>query len=175
MLFGISKKKHAAAVLEFENAVSLLGNQVEQERNRAARNLNQLIAEQDKLQEAHRMQRLAQVQREEAECRAQEAQQRAKESAEQLATLSAMHATRIRIGSVNIDPIELTSRLRGTVNSGLRVEWDGQKLVIYGNRELTEPELNQLKSVLAARRQMLNPRATTACPWAEAWRQAGRR
>ena len=149
MLFGISQKKHQAAVLEFEKAVSLLGNQVEQERNRAARNFSQLVAEQDKLQEAHRMQRLAQVQREEAERREQEAEQRAKESSEQLATLSAMHATRIRIGSVSIDPIEMTSRLRGTVNSSLRVEWDGQKLVIYGDRQLTEPELNQLKSVLA--------------------------
>ena len=146
MLFGISQKKHAAEVAELQTHIKLLESNLD-DAGKLAR--NKLQALQDNLVKELNLRHQKEQRLQDCDRVRQEAEGRCKLAEENLATLTATHATRIRIGSVNIDPIEMTSRLRGTINSSLRVEWDGQKLVIYGNRELTEPELNQLKSVLA--------------------------
>ena len=146
MLFGISQKKHAAELAELQAHVKLLEGNLE-DAGKIAK--NKLQALQDNLVKELNLRHHKEQRLQDSERVRQEVEGRCKAVEDKLQALSAMHATRVRIGSINIDPIEMTSRLRGTVNSSLRVEWDGQKLVIYGNRELTDPELNQLKSVLA--------------------------
>ena len=77
---------------------------------------------------------------------AAEDQQKAAEAAckiaeTECARITACHATRVRIGWIPIDPIEMTARLRA-VEGSLRCEWDGSKIVIYAGRPLTEGEYN---------------------------------
>ena len=63
-------------------------------------------------------------------------------------TLSNMHTDRIRVGSITLDPFELTARLH-RIEPSLKAEYDGKRIVIYGDRRLESSEMNALKSTLA--------------------------
>ena len=58
--------------------------------------------------------------------------------------IQSLHSTRVRLGSAVVDPIMMTMRIRA-VEPSLRVEYDGTKLVLYGDRALTLPEMNQVE------------------------------
>ena len=57
--------------------------------------------------------------------------------------LSSIHATRVRIGHIPIDPLAMTARARA-VEGSIRCEWDGDKLVFYAGKSLTEAEFNAM-------------------------------
>ena len=65
-------------------------------------------------------------------------------------SLCELHSNRIRIGSIVVDPIEITAKLRA-VEPTIRVEFDGKRLFIYADRVLTDPEFNQLEGMLKVR------------------------
>jgi hypothetical protein len=55
--------------------------------------------------------------------------------------LRGLHSEQVRVCSVTVDPIALTARLRA-IEPTLRVEWDGDRMVIYSQSSLTEAEYN---------------------------------
>ena len=69
---------------------------------------------------------------------------------QQYDSLCELHSKRIRIGSIVVDPIEMTARLR-VIEPTIRVEFDGKRLFIYADRVLTDPEFNQLEGMLKVR------------------------
>ncbi len=62
-------------------------------------------------------------------------------------SLCELHSNRIRIGTIDVDPLTITAKLRA-VEPTIRVEFDGKKLFLYADKVLTEPEFNQLEGML---------------------------
>lgn len=56
-------------------------------------------------------------------------------------------AGRFRAGTIMIDPIALTARLRAIVSS-IKIESTPDRLYVYADRQLTEPEWNAVKSAI---------------------------
>lgn len=54
--------------------------------------------------------------------------------------------TMTRVGSINVDPVQLTASMRRIVPD-IRVEMLGYQLVIMSNHVLTEAELNGIEAV----------------------------
>ncbi len=57
-------------------------------------------------------------------------------------------AARVRIGHHPLDVINLTSKVRGEVESSLLVQYVGDKIVVTAARHLTDAEYNQLVDIL---------------------------
>ena len=79
-----------------------------------------------------------------------EARAKAQAADAECARITAMHATRIRLCHMPIDPIEMTARARA-VEPSIRCEWDGEKLVCYADRELTEAEFEGMVAAIMPR------------------------
>ena len=142
MLGFLSKKQHEAELLVLR-----------EDKDRAIDHLRQTLAAHDYekdqavkaglqgLADAQTKWRAAQSQAEAAEDQQKAAEAACKIAETECARIMACHATRVRIGWIPIDPIEMTARIRA-IEGSLRVEWDGDKLVIYSGRPLTEAEFN---------------------------------
>jgi hypothetical protein len=76
-----------------------------------------------------------------------EAEARARDADERYHALRLLHTGHIRVASWLIDPVRLTSRLRA-IHPTLRAERDGERLVVYADAPLTQPQLNALDSIL---------------------------
>jgi hypothetical protein len=135
MLGLVGRKKHEAEVRELREVA-------DREIDRLKRTMAAQDHQNNQAVKAG-LQALADAQRRtvDAEDRANVAEIACKSAETECARIAACHATRVRIGWIPIDPIEMTARIRA-VEGSLRVEWDGDKLVIYAGRPLTEAEFN---------------------------------
>lgn len=61
--------------------------------------------------------------------------------------LREMHVP-FRIGSITLDPFELTARLHA-IEGSLKAEYDGKRIVITASGPLPEAEMNAVKAALA--------------------------
>ena len=66
--------------------------------------------------------------------------------------LREFNAKRFRVGSIDVDPVGLTALARA-IEPSMRVESDGQRLVIYSENPLDKPQLN---AVVAHMRREVN-------------------
>ena len=142
MLGFLSKKQHEAEVLALREVT-----------DREIDGLKQTIAAHDSqndqavkvglqaLADAQTQLRAIQSRAESAEDQQKVAEAACKIAETECARITACHATRVRIGWIPIDPIEMTARIRA-VEGSLRCEWDGDKIVVYAGRVLTEAEFN---------------------------------
>lgn len=165
MLPFIGRKKHEAAVLRDqaliaaqEEKLAALQERLFEQRQTFMReetllkkhnqeNLRFAAELQNGLQEAITARGKAEEQVKVLGERTTQAEAACKVAATECARIVACHATRIRVGHIPFDPITLTMRIR-TVQSGLRAEWDGDKMVFYSDKQLTESEYNALIAAL---------------------------
>ncbi len=62
-------------------------------------------------------------------------------------SLQELHSSTVRVVTWNVDPMRLTAKLRA-IESTLRAERDGDKLVVYSNSKLSEAQINAVNAVL---------------------------
>ena len=139
-MFGIvSKKQHEAALLSLH-----------EEAERRERSEALALARQTALSDLGVAFNKKGQELREAQERTQAAEAACHVAEETCARVTAAHATRVRVGHIPFDPIAITARIRA-IQGSLRAEWDGDKLVIYADRPLTEPEFNAVVAAIVPR------------------------
>ena len=63
--------------------------------------------------------------------------------------LRALHSAHTRVMTWTLDPLRLTAQLRA-IEPSLRVERDGDKMIVYADVTLTEPQVNAVSAMLLA-------------------------
>lgn len=63
--------------------------------------------------------------------------------------LRALHSGQTRVLTWTMDPVRLTAQLRA-IEPSLRVERDGDRMVVYANVQLLESQMNAVNAVLLA-------------------------
>lgn len=68
---------------------------------------------------------------------------------EKYEALRALHSEETRVLTWTMDPVRLTAQLRA-IEPSLRVEKEGDRMVVYANVKLLESQINAVNSVLLA-------------------------
>ncbi len=62
--------------------------------------------------------------------------------------LEYVHSTKFRIGTIRLDLLKIQSDLRGEIEPSIKIEQDGQKIVVYADVELSEGDANRVGTML---------------------------
>lgn len=145
MLGLVLKKRHEAALRSLAASAEMLHEENQAEIERLMKTVKNQVQALEELaantKEAWARLNIVNAAKEEAESRIVSADERCKVAEAECARIMACHATRVRIGHIPIDPIEMTARARA-VEGSIRCEWDLEKIVVYAGRPLTEAEYN---------------------------------